>query len=146
MADELLTGGCYCRAVRYEFSGPLNFRGLCLCRTCQMISGGAGNYFAAAGADTFRFTTGSPRSYTDEEHPWRPMRHFCETCGVHLTARSARAPTAVLVKVGTLDDPGAFAGPQFVTWTSEMQKFHVLPPDVRAYPELPSAPRRKDDA
>jgi hypothetical protein len=111
-----------------------------------MISGGAGNLFAAVDADTFRFTSGSPRSFTNEEHAWRPTRHFCEICGVHLTARSERAASAVLVKVGSLDDPSLFQGPQVITWTSEMQKFHLLPPDVPAYAELPRAAVRKENA
>ena len=98
MTDNLITGGCYCRAVRSEGRGPLHFRGLCLCRTCQMISSGAGNLFAAVDADTFKFTSGSPRSFTNEEHSWRPTRHFCEICGVYLTARSDRAASAVLIK------------------------------------------------
>ena len=141
----IITGGCYCKAIRYECRGPLSFRGLCLCRTCQMISGGGGNLFAAVDAATFKFTNGNPRSFTNNEHPWRPTRHFCEICGVHLTARSERAPSAVLIKVGTLDDPSIFEGPHLVTWTSEMQKFHLLPPDVPAYPELPSAPKPKEN-
>lgn len=144
MPDEhLMTGGCLCGAVRYECCGPLLFQGLCLCRTCQVISGGAGNLFAAVGADTFRFTKGRPRSHTNEAHAWRPTRHFCEVCGVHLTSRSERAASAVLIKVGTLDDPGVFEGPQVVTWTSEMQKFHLLPPGVPAHPELPRGPATK---
>jgi hypothetical protein len=60
-----------------------------------------------------------------------------KSCGVHLTARSERAPGAVLIKIGSLDDPSVFEGPQLVTWTSEMQKFHLLPCDVPAYPEFP---------
>lgn len=99
----------------------------------------------AVDAQTFQFTRGNPRVFTNNDHPWRPTRHFCENCGVHLTARSERAPSAVLIKVGTLDDPGVFEGPQVVTWTSEMQKFHLLPPNVPAYPELPSAPARKEN-
>ena len=79
--NDLITGGCYCKAVRYECRRPLRFQGLCFCRTCQMISGGAGNLFAAVDADTFRFTSGSPRSFTNEEHAWRPTRHFCDICG-----------------------------------------------------------------
>jgi len=142
--EVIITGGCYCRAVRYECHGPQRFRGLCYCRTCQMISGGAGNLFTAVDAQTFQFTTGSPRSFTNKDHPWRPTRHFCDICGVQLTARSERAPSAVLIKVGTLDDPSLFEGPQVVTWTSEKQKFHLLPPDVPAYPELPSAPARNE--
>jgi hypothetical protein len=143
--NVIITGGCYCKAVRYECSGPLTFRGLCYCRTCQIISGGAGNLFAAVDAATFQFTSGNPRSFTNNEHPWRPTRHFCENCGVHLTARSERAPSAVLIKVGTLDDPSIFEGPQVVTWTSEKQKFHLLPPNVPAYPELPGAQRRNEN-
>jgi len=52
----------------------------------------------------------------------------------------------VLIKIGTLDDPSVFEGPQLVTWTSEMQKFHLLPADVPAYPEMPrpSAQKEKD--
>ncbi len=108
---NIITGGCYCQAVRYECHGPPSFKGLCYCRTCQTISGGAGNLFMAVDAKTFQFTSGSPRSYTNNEHPWRPTRHFCEICGVHLTARSERAASAVLIKVGTLDDPTIFDGP-----------------------------------
>jgi hypothetical protein len=135
--NPTFTGGCYCGGVRYQCEGPPLMRGLCYCRTCQMISGGAGNLFMAVDAQNFQFTTGTPKSFTKKDHPWRPTRHFCDTCGVHQTARSERAPSAVLIKIGTLDDPSVFGGPQLVTWTSEMQKFHLLPPDVPAYPEMP---------
>jgi hypothetical protein len=114
-------------------------KGLCYCRTCQMISGGAGNFFMAVEAKTFLFTKGTPNFFTSKDHPWHPTRHFCGSCGVHLTARSERAPTGVLIKVGTLDDPSVFEGPQLVTWTSEMQKFHLMPPGIPAYPEIPRA-------
>ena len=136
-ATNVITGGCYCGEVRYQCVESQTFRGLCYCRTCQMISGGAGNIFMAVDAQTFQFTKGAPRSFNKKDFPGSPTRHFCEICGVHLTARSERAPGAVLVKVGTLDDPSVFEGPQLVTWTSEMQKFHLLPPDVPAYPEIP---------
>jgi hypothetical protein len=133
----LLTGGCYCGAVRYQCEGPALMRGLCVCHTCQMISGGAGNLFMAVAAQTFQFTKGEPRSFNKNDRPGSPTRHFCETCGVQLTARSDRGPGAILIKVGTLDDPSLFEGPQLVTWTSEMQKFHVLPPGIPAHAELP---------
>src|SRR6266478_301396 len=108
-------------------STSLTFTGGCYCRTCQAISGGAGNFFMAVDAKSFQFTKGTPRSFNKNDRPGSPTRHFCGACGVHLTARSERAPTAVLIKVGTLDDPSVFEGPQLVTWTSEMQKFHLLP-------------------
>ncbi len=100
----------------------------------------------AVDAQTFQFTKGAPRSFNKKDSPWSPTRHFCATCGVHLTARSERAPGAVLIKVGTLDDPSVFEGPQLVTWTSEMQKFHLLPPDVPAYLEIPRPTSNKENA
>src|SRR2546428_8026483 len=123
-AKLTFTGGCYCGGIRYQCEGPALLRGLCYCRTCQAISGGAGNLF-------------TPRSFNKNDRPGSPTRHFCGACGVHLTARSERAPAAVLIKVGTLDDPSVFEGPQLVTWTSEMQKFHLLPADVPTHPEFP---------
>ena len=48
------TGGCYCGEVRYQCEGPQRLKGLCYCRTCQMISGGAGNLFMAVDAHGYR--------------------------------------------------------------------------------------------
>lgn len=132
----VFTGGCYCGAVRYECEGPALLRGLCLCRTCQKISGGAGNLFMAVNAGGFRFTKGAPAAFS-RDSAISPTRHFCAECGVQLTARSPRAPGGVLIKVGSLDDPSVFQGPQLVVWTSEMQAFHLLPPDIPAHPEFP---------
>jgi hypothetical protein len=93
--------------VRFEIEGPIRTRGLCLCRSCQTISGGGGNY------------------------------SICGRCGVHLAARSPRAPGGLIVKVGALDDPAVFEGPRLVVWTEEKQDFHVLPDRVAAYPRMP---------
>jgi len=109
-----------------------------------MISGGAGNLFIAVDAQGFEFTKGAPRAFNKNDRLGSPTRHFCPACGVHLTARSERAPSAVLIKVGTLDDPSVFERPQLVTWTSEMQKFHLLPPNVPTYPEMPRPPASKE--
>ena len=131
------TGGCYCGAVRYECDGPVQMRGLCFCRTCQMISGGAGNMFIGVMADAFRYIKGEPKEFAHPDRDAPPVRSFCATCGVHLTSRSPKAVGGVLIRVGTLDDPGAFEGPQLVVWTSEMQVFHQLPPGVPNYPKFP---------
>jgi hypothetical protein len=132
------SGGCYCGEVRSECDGPILMRGLCLCRTCQKISGGAGNVFAGVVADAFRYTQGTPKEFA--RTPESPARSFCGTCGVQLTSKSPRAPGGVLIRVGTLDQPKIFEGPQVVVWTSEMQAFHQLPPGVPAWPQFPKAP------
>jgi hypothetical protein len=99
----------------------------------------------AVNAQGFQFTKGTPNSFNKQDRPGAPTRHFCGNCGVHLTARSELAPTAVLIKAGTLDDPSLFEGPQLVTWTSEMQKFHILPAGVPAHPEFPRRNASKEE-
>ena len=133
-----LTGGCYCGAVRYAAEAPVRFRGQCLCRTCQKISGGAGNLFIVVDAQAFRFTRGRAKEFSRPDPPAAPTRGFCGVCGVHLTARSPRAEGVVLIKVGTLDDPSLFGAPEVVVWTDEKQGFHLLPPGVPAYGGFPT--------
>ena len=91
--------------------------------------------FIGVEADQFRYTKGMTKAFA--QTPDAPTRSFCGRCGVQLTSSSPRAPGGVLIRVGTLDDPAVYLGPQFVTWTSEMQAFHQLPPDVPAHPQFP---------
>src|SRR5689334_5262232 len=63
-ATNIITGGCYCGEIRYQCVETQAFRGLCYCRTCQTISGGAGNLFMAVDAQTFQFTKGTPRAFS----------------------------------------------------------------------------------
>ena len=130
-----LNGGCYCGALRYEIDGDIPMRGLCLCKTCQKISGGAGNLFIGLMASAFRYMHGEPAvfSLTDKS----PAREFCQTCGVQIASRSPKAPGGVIVRVGTLDDPSLVEGPQMVCWASEKQGYHVLPTGVPAFDTFP---------
>ncbi|HXR95057.1 MAG TPA: GFA family protein [Rhizomicrobium sp.] len=106
-----------------------------MCRTCQKLSGGLGNLFFVVAADAFRYAEAVPWTFQKEADT--PSRDFCPDCGTQLTARSHRAPSVVLIKVGTLDDPSVFGGPDGVFWTSEKQAFHHLPADVPAHARLP---------
>lgn len=137
------TGGCYCGAVRYAFEGPMRMRGLCLCHTCQMLSGGAGNLFFGLEAQQFHFTQGDAAQFTHPDKAGSPTRTFCGTCGTQLTGRSPRAPAGIIVRAGTLDDPAAFTGPQLVVWTSEAQPYHQLPHGIPSYPQFPRPPDAK---
>ncbi len=132
-----LTGGCFCDALRFEIDGEIRMRGLCLCHTCQKISGGAGNLFIGIEAHAFRYTSGEPRRFTHPGTSDAPTREFCSDCGVHVAARSRKAPDGLIVKVGALDDPASFEGPTLVVWTEEKQIFHDLPAGVPAFARIP---------
>jgi len=132
-----LTGGCYCGEVRYEAEGEPMMRGECHCRECQHITGGAENLFMAMPADGFRYVKGEPKRFTRSDLPNPVTREFCGTCGSPLTTRAPGLPTGVIIKIGSLDDPSVFEGPQVVMWTADAPKFHLMPEGVPSFPGFP---------
>lgn len=136
----ILTGGCFCGILRFAIDGEVKLRALCLCKTCQKFSGGGGNFFLGIEAIHFRYTQGQPHRFTEPDEPDASTREFCGECGVHIAARSPKAPGGLIVKVGTLDDPSDFGTPQIVCWTEEKQSFHLIPEGVSTFPQFP---RRK---
>ena len=132
-----IEGGCYCGSVRYLAEGEPLLKGQCHCRECQYISGGHPNVVMGMPASGFAYTKGSPKPYrrSDLENP--VTREFCPECGTHLLTRSRGLPGAVLIKVGTLDDPSAFGGPQMVIFTIDKQSFHHVPDGVLTFERLP---------
>lgn len=126
-------GGCYCGEVRYRAEGEPLIRLQCHCRECQYLSGGGPNFTMAFPAAGFAYTRGQARAYrrSDLERP--VTREFCPGCGSHILSRSPRFPDAVLLKVGTLDDPSVYGRPEVATFTIDRQAWHHLPDDLPAF-------------
>lgn len=133
-----LAGGCFCGDLRYEISSEIPWRALCFCKTCQKISGGAGNLFVGFEASAFRYTQGKPRRFNRDGADTTPTREFCGRCGVHVAGRLAAVPDGVVVKIGTLDDPSVFEGPNMVFWAQEKQDFHIVPAGAEVFDTLPN--------
>jgi hypothetical protein len=130
-------GGCYCGALRYQAKGDALFKAQCHCRECQYISGGHPNVVMGMPDGGFAYTKGSPQQYRRSDLANPVTREFCATCGTHVLTRAPSVPGAVLVKVGTLDDPGMFGGPQMVIFTIDKQSFHHVPDGVPAFERTP---------
>jgi hypothetical protein len=131
-----LKGGCYCGGVRYVVEGEPTLRAQCHCRECQYITGGGPNYFMMVPADGFSFVEGRPKSFTRSDLERPVTRLFCPECGTHLATRLPELPMLVL-KVGTLDDPSQYAGPQMAIFTADKQPFHVVPDTLPAFARSP---------
>jgi hypothetical protein len=129
-------GGCYCGAVRYKAEGDPMFRGQCHCRECQYFAGGAPNYVMGMPETGFTYTKGTPKAFRRSDLDTPVTREFCGECGTHLVSLAPSLPLA-LIKVGTLDDPASFEGPQMAIYTIDKQSFHSVPEGVASFERMP---------
>jgi hypothetical protein len=131
-----LEGGCYCGTVRYVAEGEPMLKAQCHCRECQYISGGAPNLFMLMPLDGFKYTKGEPKRFSRSDLEKPVTREFCAECGTHLTTRPQVVP-AIVVKVGTLDDPTLYGNPKMAIYTCDKQPFHHIPEGLPAFEKLP---------
>ena len=132
-----LIGGCYCGGLRYEATGDALFKGQCHCRECQYISGGHPNVVMAMPESGFSYTKGSPKQFRRSDLEKPVTREFCAQCGTHILAKTSALPGALIIKVGTFDDPSVFGSPQMVIFTVDKQSFHHVPEGVPTFERAP---------
>ena len=132
-----IEGGCYCGAVRYRATGDPLFKGQCHCRECQYISGGHPNPVMAMPESGFAYTKGAPKQFRRSDLPNPVTREFCSVCGTHILGKTSALPGALVIKVGTLDDPKVFGRPEMVIFTIDKQSFHHVPEGVPTFERVP---------
>ena len=84
----------------------------------------------------FRWTKGAPKAFA---HPGldKPVtREFCAHCGTHLINRPPGLD-AVILKVGTLDDPTLFGAPRIAMFVAQKAAFHHVPHDLLTFEGMP---------
>ena len=133
----IIEGGCYCGALRYAADGEPRLKGECYCRPCQHFSGGGPNLYMLMPPDGFRWTRGEPKRFARSDLANAVTREFCGACGTQIATRRPGLP-AVILKVGTLDDPSVFGGAAVAIFTAEKQPFHQLSEGVAAFEGLPA--------
>jgi hypothetical protein len=101
MTDKTFTGGCMCRAVRYEASGePLSVIH-CHCLSCRRHNGAAVVTLAEFNKDNVRFTGDERKIYTSSPGVGRA---FCGKCGTPLTWEGDDGPILEF-HISTFDEP-----------------------------------------
>jgi len=130
------TGGCYCGQVRYRAEGEPMLRAQCHCRECQYIAGGSPNMLIAMPAEGFSYTQGEPKAFARADLDTPVTREFCPNCGTHLTSRPPGFP-GVIVKVGSMDEPADFGGPDMAIFCIDKQAFHAIPPGLPTFERFP---------
>jgi len=132
-----IEGGCYCGALRYEAEGDPLFKGQCHCRECQYVSGGHPNVTMGMPESGFAYKKGKAKQFRRSDLESPVTREFCGECGTQILTRAPGVPGAVLLKVGTFDDPSVFGQPQMVIFTVDKQPFHHVPEGVATFERTP---------
>jgi len=132
-----MTGRCYCGNVQYEVEGDPVFRAQCHCRECQYVSGGAPNLAMGVPEAGFRYTQGTVKGYRRPDLPAPVTREFCPECGTQIVSRAPGMPGVAILKVGTLDDPSVYGGPQMAIYLCDKQDFHHVPEGIGAFERTP---------
>lgn len=122
-------GGCYCKEVRYKASGDPIIKAECFCRECQYITGGAQVMLMAMPEAGFELTKGVVKDFTRTDIERAVTRQFCPNCGTHLFTRAPGFP-AVIIKIGSLDDPSVFGKAESANFACDAQPYHRLPSDM----------------
>ena len=84
----------------------------------------------------FTYTKGTPKKFSRSDLKQPVTREFCAECGTHIVTRPPGFP-AVVIKVGTLDDPSLFSGPDLAIYTVDKQSFHQIPEGLPSFERLP---------
>jgi hypothetical protein len=97
-----MRGGCHCGQVRYEVSGTPFHETLCHCDDCRRVAAAPAVAWFTVPMDSYRVTSGSPKSYASSA---RAVRTFCPNCGTPLTYAGRDTPDEIDVTTASLDNP-----------------------------------------
>ena len=120
--NRLFSGGCACRAVRYELRSAPYDAGWCHCRTCQLSSGAPAMVFASVPDGDMVFVAGGEKVKSFKSSSFG-HRIFCGECGTPLAMRVDHQPETVDFSVATLDEPDLVAPGFHIFWSSRIDWF-----------------------
>src|SRR5437868_5968418 len=114
MPNEVLEGGCQCRAVRYRITGDPVLTALCHCSMCRHANAAPAVAWAMYHASQVEFTQGPPAGYASSPGV---RRGFCAHCGTPICFTAGYIEGLVDITIGSLDEPERIA-PALHYWDS----------------------------
>jgi hypothetical protein len=139
MSEQTISGGCLCGLVKYEATGPAQFRVLCHCRDCQRASGTGRVPVMGVLKSGFRVTRKTKSYGVVGGSRRQAIRHFCPECGSLLFGTPEVIPHIVTLHIGNLDDPRMFH-PTTALFTRYRLDWDQFADGLEAYDMTPPTP------
>lgn len=80
MAENIVTGSCFCGAIEFEIEMPTKVCGHCHCSMCRRPHGASFVTWVGVAPGHFRITTGK-ETLSIYQSSERGTRNFCRICG-----------------------------------------------------------------
>lgn len=130
------TGGCLCRAVRYEAIGKPRAQGYCFCGDCRKASGSGFVPFLMFAAASFSLTGELTQSVVKSFRDVDAVRNRCAKCGSLVFGGILGESTFFSIYGGSLDEPALFQ-PAMAIFTRDKPDWVLIPPGLQAFETLP---------
>jgi hypothetical protein len=127
----MLTGGCFCGAIRYEAEGTPFYETVCHCSICRRTSGAPLVTWFSVPRPQFRIIQGTPTRFSSTA---KATRTFCPDCGTQLTFEHDEFQDEIDVTICSLDDPEAIP-PRHHTWTTTQLAWVKFTDGLPRYPK-----------
>jgi hypothetical protein len=125
---KLVTGRCFCGAVRFQFSeAPVVVRA-CWCRDCQYLSSGNASINAFFKPESFKLEGEVGEYVSKADSGTVKRRRFCPKCGTQLFSE-AQNRDLIAVRVGALDDREV-GGPVSYIWMASAPSWGFADPKL----------------
>ena len=98
----MLSGGCFCGAIRYTIEPGEHLVANCHCTMCRRTSGAPFVTWIIIPRDHFRYERGNPQTLASSAEA---VREFCSACGTPLTFKTTRREEHIDITTCSLDDP-----------------------------------------
>jgi hypothetical protein len=132
-----ITGGCFCGAIRYAFSGEPLLAANCHCRDCQRTTGCGHAPIIVVQKDATSIT-GSPTWFDFVADSGKINRRgFCPTCGTSLFSLLEAMPDVLGIKAGTMDEPAQYQ-PAMDIFTASAQPWDAMSPKLPKFERMPA--------
>ena len=98
----MITGGCLCKAVKYEYNGDIAEIALCHCMECRKAQGAAFVANTPIDAANFVITKGQESLKRFYSSPGK-ARVFCSNCGSPIYSAKDELPNIKRLRVGSIE-------------------------------------------
>jgi hypothetical protein len=135
MAEDIITGGCLCGALRYEARGAPQVAGYCYCGDCRKASGSAFIGFMGFAPDRITMTGETRRHHSPAANGNTAVRNFCAVCN-SLVFGGGHDLGGVNVYAGSLDDAAQFK-PTIAIFIRDRPHWAAVPEGVKQFETMP---------